>query len=274
MQVPHMCFGGQALPQMHGLITALQMHASSRTHDTLNTLYALQINIGGGHQLETRRSLKPSIPSTVGQVDAGPDAAADAQPSSSSDQEHRTDFASQATEPVSTRSTTSNKKRKLHKGSDSATTSPAGSQDVSDDGVSPSAHCKPSDAKQKVSTRNEARDSVGAEGSDGGQVRGNDWDNRDEEDEDDLLVVKRRDVLDSSNPAAEGADDGIPLGGVELRGNKKRKRVKIDPGKMSGARTVFDEEGESLQPLALLAKEQLDRSGQSFVPTASMCCPL
>lgn len=79
------------------------------------------------------------------------------------------------------------------------------------------------------------------------------------EDDDDLLVVKRRDVLDSCDTAAAGGD-GIPLGGVELRGNKKRKKLRIDPGRTSGARTVFDEAGDSLQPLALLAKEQLDRS--------------
>jgi len=66
-------------------------------------------------------------------------------------------------------------------------------------------------------------------------------------------------VLSDSNAAA-AAEGGIPLGGVELRGNKKRKKLRIDPGKTSGARTVFDEAGESLQPLALLAKEQLDRS--------------
>ena len=135
-------------------------------------------------------------------------------------------------------------------------------------------HSKPSDAKQQASTRSEAKHSMEAEGIDGGQITGrdqNDQDDQDDDDNDDLLVVKRRDVLDSSESAAEGADSGIPLGGVELRGNKKRKRVRIDPGKMSGARTVFDEEGESLQPLALLAKEQLDRSGQSFVSTTIMC---
>lgn len=65
--------------------------------------------------------------------------------------------------------------------------------------------------------------------------------------------------MDSCDPAA-GIADGVPLGGVELRGNKKRKKLRIDPGRTPGARTVFDEEGESLQPLALLAKEQLDRS--------------
>ena len=89
-------------------------------------------------------------------------------------------------------------------------------------------------------------------------------DQADDDEEDDLLVVKRRDVLESCNPAAAAAD-GTPLGGVELRGNKKRKKLRIDPGRTSGARTVFDEAGDSLQPLALLAKEQLDRS----VP----CCP-
>lgn len=86
-----------------------------------------------------------------------------------------------------------------------------------------------------------------------------------DQDEDDLLVVKRWDVLDSSDPAAAAAD-GVPLGGVELRGNKKRKKMRIDPGRTSGARTVFDEAGESLQPLALLAKEQLNRSVAPALP--------
>ena len=81
----------------------------------------------------------------------------------------------------------------------------------------------------------------------------------DDDDDDDLLVVKRRDVLSDTN-AALAAEGGVPLGGVELRGNKKRKKLKINPGRTSGARTVFDEAGESLQPLALLAQEQLDRS--------------
>lgn len=81
----------------------------------------------------------------------------------------------------------------------------------------------------------------------------------DSDDSDDLMVVKRRDVLSGSNAAAKDSPEGIPLGAVELRGNKKKKKLRIDPGRTSGARTVFDEEGESLQPLALLAKEQLDR---------------
>ena len=91
--------------------------------------------------------------------------------------------------------------------------------------------------------------------------------------DDDLLVVKRRDVLDSADPAAVAADD-VPLGGVELRGNKKRKKMRIDPGKTSGARTVFDEAGESLQPLALLAKEQMDRLALRLVlhHTSAVCC--
>ena len=99
-------------------------------------------------------------------------------------------------------------------------------------------------------------------------------DQPEDDEDDDLLVVKRRDVLDSSDPAAVPAD-GVPLGGVELRGNKKRKKLKIDPGRTSGARTVFDEAGESLQPLALLAKEQLDRSVKCLVlrqTSTVLCC--
>lgn len=103
-------------------------------------------------------------------------------------------------------------------------------------------------------------------GNSGDEMEGKDNDDDDdvttddEDDDDDLLVVKRRDVLDSSNDGATPAE-GIPLGAVELRGNKKKKRLRIDPGRTSGARTVFDDEGESLQPLALLAKQQLDRWG-------------
>ena len=101
----------------------------------------------------------------------------------------------------------------------------------------------------------------GREATAGTELSNNSGDgNEDDEegDDDDLLVVKRRDVLDSSNDGNTPAE-GIPLGAVELRGNKKKKRLRIDPGRTSGARTVFDEEGESLQPLALLAKQQLDR---------------
>lgn len=93
-------------------------------------------------------------------------------------------------------------------------------------------------------------------------------DQAEDDEDDDLLVVKRRDVLDSSHSAALPAD-GVPLAGVELRGNKKRKKMRIDPGRTSGARTVFDEAGESLQPLALLAKEQLDRSAAAYLCPAS-----
>lgn len=89
-------------------------------------------------------------------------------------------------------------------------------------------------------------------------------------DDDDLLVVKRRDVLSSSNDAHDAAE-GIPLGAVELRGLKKKKKLRIDPGRTSGARTVFDEEGESLQPLALLAKEQLDRWEDVCVCVCVLC---
>ena len=41
---------------------------------------------------------------------------------------------------------------------------------------------------------------------------------------------------------------------------KKRKRLRIDPGAVSGRRVVFNEEGETRDPLALLAAPSPDRS--------------
>lgn len=194
----------------------------------------MQINIGGGHQLEaTPSELDPmtvTAAAAVGQQQEG-----EAQSASSADEsDPELQTLAQASLP-------GNKRRRL-----SDTQIPHAEARDSE------VHASPAD--QSVHSPHVLQSSPMAkqdQNPDNGDVSS-------DSDDDDLLVVKRRDVL--SDSAAAAADEGgIPLGGVELRGNKKRKKLRIDPGKTSGARTVFDEAGESLQPLALLAKEQLDR---------------
>ncbi|KAL0034107.1 hypothetical protein WJX79_009163 [Trebouxia sp. C0005] len=215
-----------------------------------------EINIGGGHQLETRAS-EPQITASKTAAAAAAHSPVDVQSASSADdsEPELQDFAKQSSP---------HKRRRI-------------------------TDLQPDNSKRDDSERNTVSNSQGAplpavlqstahtlrpddrRGS--GHVSSPDDDDDDDVDDDDvdddLLVVKRRDVLSDSNAAA-AAEGGIPLGGVELRGNKKRKKLRIDPGKTSGARTVFDETGESLQPLALLAKEQLDRGEVSDAMMAAL----
>ena len=196
----------------------------------------MQINIGGGHQLEaTPSELDPTTATAAAAV--GQQQEGEAQSASSADEsDPELQTLAQASLP-------GNKRRRL-----SDTRVPHA--EARDSKV----HASPAD--QSVHSPHVSQSSPMAKADqnpDNGDVSSNS-----DDDDDDLLVVKRRDVL--SDSAAAAADEGgIPLGGVELRGNKKRKKLRIDPGKTSGARTVFDEAGESLQPLALLAREQLDR---------------
>ena len=46
---------------------------------------------------------------------------------------------------------------------------------------------------------------------------------------------------------------------VQLRG-KKRAKLRIDPHRTAGGKVVFDEEGAAMQPLELLAQDELGRS--------------
>ena len=201
----------------------------------------MQINIGGGHPLETRAS-EPEA--TVPKIAAAAAAHSpvDMQSASSAD-------GSEPELQELPKQSSPNKRRRI------TDLQPDNSEhDDSEGNAVLNNQGAPSPAVLQSTAHTQRRDD--RQGS--GNVSSDDDDDVDEDD-DDLLVVKRRDVLSDSNAAA-AAEGGIPLGGVELRGNKKRKKLRIDPGKTAGARTVFDEAGESLQPLALLAKEQLDRS--------------
>jgi ATP-dependent RNA helicase DDX10/DBP4 len=68
--------------------------------------------------------------------------------------------------------------------------------------------------------------------------------------------------------AADGADTAAGLVGAagDTVGSlkpRKRKRVRINPGTVSGQRVVFDDEGQQRDPLELLAQHGLDSSGSS-----------
>ncbi len=75
---------------------------------------------------------------------------------------------------------------------------------------------------------------------------------------DDFLQVKAA-VRPEEPQAAEPslAEDAPPA--------KKRKKLKINPGKTSGSRIVFDEEGTGVEPLAAMA----DTGGQWQAPVPS-----
>lgn len=74
-------------------------------------------------------------------------------------------------------------------------------------------------------------------------------------DDDDFLLVKKHNALDVELAAPEtlvGAarEDENPK-------KKKRKKMKINPGKGSGTRVLFDEEGNARDPLEALAADEL-----------------
>lgn len=208
--------------------------SGSTKHNASWLFSCMQINIGGGHQLEATPS-ELDLTTAAAAVVAHHQQEGEAQSASSADK------SDPELQTLAQTSLPGNKRRRL---SDTQV-SHAEARDSEN-------HASPTD--QSVHTPHVLQSSPMAK-------QDQNPDNSDvssDSDDDDLLVVKRRDVL--SDSAAAAADEGgIPLGGVELRGNKKRKKLRIDPGKTSGARTVFDEAGESLQPLALLAREQLDR---------------
>ncbi|DBB17175.1 TPA: hypothetical protein ACH3X3_014243 [Trebouxia sp. C0006] len=215
-----------------------------------------EINIGGGHQLETRASepeaAVPKIAAAAAAAAAAADSPVDMQSASSADD-------SEPELQELPKQSSPNKRRRI------TDLQPDNSKhDDSEVDTDPDSQGAPSPVVlQGTAHAQRPGDRHGS-----GNVSSDDDDDVDEDD-DDLLVVKRRDVLSDSNAAA-AAEGGIPLGGVELRGNKKRKKLRIDPGKTSGARTVFDEAGESLQPLALLAKEELDRGEVSDAMMAAL----
>ncbi len=203
----------------------------------------MQINIGGGHQLETRASQPETSLAETAAAAAAADSPVDMQSASSAGE-------SEPEIQELPKQSSPNKRRRITdlQADNSVSDDSEGNTDPNHQGALSPGVLQSTAYTQRLDDRH---------GS--GDVSSDDVDDDVDDDDDDLLVVKRRDVLSDSNAAA-AAEGGIPLGGVELRGNKKRKKLRIDPGKTSGARTVFDEAGESLQPLALLAKEQLDRS--------------
>ena len=75
------------------------------------------------------------------------------------------------------------------------------------------------------------------------------------------MVVKCRDALGVG--AASSGDRGAALDFLPLdpgeAANKKKKRLRIRAGVVSGSRVVFDDDGEAKDPLELLADRQPDR---------------
>ncbi|GFR52266.1 hypothetical protein Agub_g14801, partial [Astrephomene gubernaculifera] len=104
---------------------------------------------------------------------------------------------------------------------------------------------------------------AGAKGGAADKAKGKGREQKEEEEEDgddDFLVVKKRDVF-ADRPGEEGLLDALDED-LEDAGNgkkKKKKKQKIRVGLVSGNRMVFDEEGNTLDPLAQLAAEQLGR---------------
>jgi len=216
----------------------------------------LQINIGGGHQLETKAS-EPEAAAPTTAAAAAAHKPVGVQSASSAD----------GSEPELQEMPNQSLPKKRRRVMDSQPD--MSEHDESEGNSVPTNQGAPLPAVLQSTAHTERPDD--RQGS--GNISSDVDDNDDDDDNDDLLVVKRRDVLSDSNAAA-AAEGGIPLGGVELRGNKKRKKLRIDPGKTSGARTVFDEAGESLQPLALLAKEQLDRSAHLLHLSCAASLPM
>lgn len=64
--------------------------------------------------------------------------------------------------------------------------------------------------------------------------------------EDDFLVVKRRDIY-------EAAPSAVPAVAVGEPKKQKKKKLKISKASASGSRVVFDEEGRAQDPLAQLS---------------------
>ena len=75
------------------------------------------------------------------------------------------------------------------------------------------------------------------------------------------MVVKRRDALGVGTGPSE--DRGAALDFLSLdpgeASAKKKKKLRIRPGVVSGSRVVFDDDGEAKDPLELLAERQPDR---------------
>ncbi|KAF5838490.1 P-loop containing nucleoside triphosphate hydrolase protein, partial [Dunaliella salina] len=77
---------------------------------------------------------------------------------------------------------------------------------------------------------------------------------KDSDEEEDFFSVKRRNVFGEPDGEAK-----VPGGAAAAVGSgaAKKKKMKIKVGRSTGQRTVFDESGEAMDPLALLASDQL-----------------
>ena len=72
------------------------------------------------------------------------------------------------------------------------------------------------------------------------------------QEEEDFLTVKHKHVL-SADMGEDTTTGPTPDDEILLPGKKKKRKLRIDPGKASGQRVVFDEGGEAQAPLAALA---------------------
>lgn len=127
---------------------------------------------------------------------------------------------------------------------------------------SPPAAANGSTAKAKASTMNGTLNSTSQHHDENHDD--NDDDNDDDDDDDDFLVVKQHNVFDADLPpttqptveatatdTAAAAATATPAADV---GKKKRKRQRIKLGGVSGQRVMFDEDGNTLDPLEMLAR--------------------
>uniref|UniRef100_A0A383V4Y6 ATP-dependent RNA helicase n=1 Tax=Tetradesmus obliquus TaxID=3088 RepID=A0A383V4Y6_TETOB len=79
--------------------------------------------------------------------------------------------------------------------------------------------------------------------------------------DDDFLTIKQRDVFDVASDDDEQQQqqllppEALAAAAAAAAKPKKRKKQRIKLGAVSGQRTVFDDEGQQLDPLALLATE-------------------
>eukprot|EP00271_Cylindrocystis_brebissonii_P005654 TRINITY_DN1781_c0_g1_i1.p1 TRINITY_DN1781_c0_g1~~TRINITY_DN1781_c0_g1_i1.p1 ORF type:complete len:902 (-),score=295.52 TRINITY_DN1781_c0_g1_i1:564-2894(-) len=94
-------------------------------------------------------------------------------------------------------------------------------------------------------------------------------------DEGELMHVKRKDHLLDGEEPGEGSTRALDLSFLSFAAQKaKKKKLRIDPGRMGNNRLIFDDEGQALPPLAALGRDfQEDRAhasngGQGASPEA------
>ncbi|KAL4422731.1 hypothetical protein ABPG75_008928 [Micractinium tetrahymenae] len=80
--------------------------------------------------------------------------------------------------------------------------------------------------------------------------------------DDDFLVVKKRHSAEGEAEGEDGAAAAADAAAAEGGKKKKKKKMKIKPHVGTGNRTVFDEEGQAVDPLELLAREDSQFAGE------------